>query len=80
MKHQLVSRGSSSEPVIGFFRAVRVGDVVYADGTVPIAADGKTATPGDAAGRIRRCFEIIKNGTREGRSRPERRRALADYA
>jgi enamine deaminase RidA (YjgF/YER057c/UK114 family) len=45
--------------VIGFSRAVRVGQFVCVAGTAPIAADGETAAPGDAAGQARRCLEII---------------------
>lgn len=45
--------------MIGFSRAVRVGQFVCVAGTAPIAADGETAAPGDAAGQARRCLEII---------------------
>jgi enamine deaminase RidA (YjgF/YER057c/UK114 family) len=55
----LVSSGSPFEPVIGFSRAVRVGDRVLVSGTAPIAADGSVATPGDAHGQTKRCLEII---------------------
>jgi enamine deaminase RidA (YjgF/YER057c/UK114 family) len=55
----LVSSGSPFEPVIGFSRAVRVGDRVVVSGTAPIAADGSVAAPADAFGQTRRCLEII---------------------
>ena len=60
MKRQLVSSGSPYEPVVGFSRAVRVGQFVSVGGTAPIGADGKTAAPGDVAGQTKRCFEIIQ--------------------
>jgi enamine deaminase RidA (YjgF/YER057c/UK114 family) len=60
MPRQLVSSGSPYEPVVGFSRAVRVGDYVSVGGTAPIDTDGKTSAPGDPAGQTRRCFEIIK--------------------
>ena len=60
MKRQLVSSGSPYEPVVGFSRAVRVGNIIAVGGTAPIGADGKTAAPGDAAGQTKRCFEIIQ--------------------
>jgi enamine deaminase RidA (YjgF/YER057c/UK114 family) len=60
MKRQLVSSGSPYESVVGFSRAVRVGNIIALGGTAPIGADGKTAAPGDAAGQTKRCFEIIQ--------------------
>ena len=47
------------EPVIGFSRAVRVGNHVFVAGTAPISAGGKTEAPGDVYLQSRRCFEII---------------------
>ncbi len=65
MTRHLVSSGSPYEPVIGFSRAVRVGDVVAVGGTAPIGADGKTVGPGDPAAQARRCFEIIRGALAE---------------
>lgn len=53
-----ISSGSPMEPVIGFSRAVRVGNIIAVAGTAPIGADGKTATPGDVYGQTKRCLEI----------------------
>ena len=49
---QLVSSGSPYEPVIGFSRAVRIGNVIAVSGTAPIGGDGKTVATvaGAAAG------------------------------
>ena len=55
----LVSSGSYLEPVIGFSRAVRVGNHIAVGGTAPIRAEGGTAAIGDAYGQTRRCLEII---------------------
>ena len=44
---QLVSSGSYLEPIIGFSRAVRVGNIVSVGGTAPIAAGGGTAAKGE---------------------------------
>lgn len=60
MLRQLVSSGSPYEPVVGFSRAIRVGNHVSVGGTAPIGIDGKTVAPGDPAGQTRRCFEIIQ--------------------
>src|ERR1017187_7017695 len=50
---QNISGGSPFEPIIGFSRAVRVGNVVHLSGTGPVGADNE-----DAAGQTRRIFEI----------------------
>jgi enamine deaminase RidA (YjgF/YER057c/UK114 family) len=44
---------SPYEPIIGFSRAVRVGNIVHLSGTGPVGADDL-----DAAGQTRRIFEI----------------------
>ena len=59
MTRQLVSSGSYLEPVIGFSRAVRVGNIVVVGGTAPIRAEGGTAAIGDAYGQTKRCLEIV---------------------
>lgn len=60
MTRQLISSGSPYETVIGFSRAVRVGNFIAVGGTAPIGPDGETVAPGNAAGQTRRCIEIIK--------------------
>src|SRR5437879_5401127 len=57
MERRRVSSGSPYEPVIGFSRALRVGDRVLVSGTAPIWPDG--AVDPDPATQMRRCFEII---------------------
>jgi enamine deaminase RidA (YjgF/YER057c/UK114 family) len=54
---QRISSGSPWEPVIGFSRAVRVGDRVMVSGTAPVWPDG-SCDP-DPAVQARRCLEII---------------------
>jgi enamine deaminase RidA (YjgF/YER057c/UK114 family) len=46
---------SPYEPVIGFSRAVRVGQTVYVSGTGPVGAE-----PTDAATQTRHTLEIIR--------------------
>ncbi len=53
-----ISSASPYEPVIGFSRAVRIGNVIAISGTAPIGADGKTAGAGDVAAQVRRCCAI----------------------
>jgi enamine deaminase RidA (YjgF/YER057c/UK114 family) len=50
-----ISGGSPYEPIIGFSRAVRVGNVVHLSGTGPVGADNE-----DAAAQTRRIFAIAE--------------------
>jgi enamine deaminase RidA (YjgF/YER057c/UK114 family) len=55
-----ISGGSPYEPIIGFSRAVRVGNVVHLAGTGPVGADNE-----DAAGQTRRIFAIAEKALAE---------------
>ncbi|MGB8097341.1 MAG: RidA family protein [Terracidiphilus sp.] len=50
-----ISGESPFEPIIGFSRAVRVGNAVYLSGTGPVGAD-----EADAEGQTRRIFSIAE--------------------
>jgi enamine deaminase RidA (YjgF/YER057c/UK114 family) len=52
-----ISSGSPFEPVIGFSRAVRIGDRVLVSGTAPIRDDGEVDP--DPAAQMERCLEIV---------------------
>ncbi len=67
----LVSSGSYLEPVIGFSRAVRVGNHIVVGGTAPIAAAGGTAAPGDVYGQTKRCLEIVAKAIADAGGRME---------
>ena len=58
MERQLIASGSPYEPVMGFSRAVRVGQHVFVAGTAPVMPEGEEL-PGDAYGQARRCLQII---------------------
>lgn len=51
------SSGSPWETVIGFSRAVRVGDRVLVSGTAPVLPDG--GCPDGAEAQARRCLVIV---------------------
>src|SRR5881628_1853060 len=55
-----ITGGSPFEPIIGFCRAVRVGNVVHLSGTGPVGADNE-----DAAGQTRRIFAIAEKALAE---------------
>ena len=54
-----MSSGSPYERVVGFSRAVRVGDRVIVAGTAPVMPGGGDPPP-DAYGQTKRCLEIIR--------------------
>ncbi len=61
---QNISGGSPYEPIIGFSRAVRIGNTVHLAGTGPVGADSE-----DAAGQTRRIFAIAQEAlTKAGAS------------
>ena len=59
MRHN-ISGSSPYEPIIGFSRAVRVGDAVLLAGTGPVGAEQE-----DAAGQTRRIFAIAEKALAE---------------
>ena len=63
-----IASGSPYEPIIGFCRAVRVGNMVAVAGTAPIGPDGKTVGKGDAEAQAKRCLEVIATALEEAGS------------
>ncbi len=60
MTRQLVSSGKPWEAIVGYSRAVRVGNHVIVAGTVSTELDGTPHAPGDAYAQAKRCIEIIE--------------------
>lgn len=59
-KRELISNGNPMENIVGFSRAVRVGNFIAVGGTAPVGQDGKTVGVGDVFLQTKQCFEIIK--------------------
>lgn len=59
------------EELIGFSRAVRVGNIISVAGTAAIAPDGSTACPDDVYGQTKCCFGIMKIAIEEAGGRLE---------
>lgn len=58
MSRVLISSGSPYEPIVGFSRAVRVGNSISVSGTTA-ASGGKPVAIGDAAAQARATLEMI---------------------
>jgi enamine deaminase RidA (YjgF/YER057c/UK114 family) len=56
----LISNGNPMEAIVGFSRAVRVGQFIAVGGTAPVDKDGNTVGVGDVFLQTKQCFEIIK--------------------
>jgi enamine deaminase RidA (YjgF/YER057c/UK114 family) len=58
MERRLISGHSPYEPIVGYSRAVVVGDRVHVSGTAPIPSDG-SEPPEDAYEQAKLCLGII---------------------
>jgi enamine deaminase RidA (YjgF/YER057c/UK114 family) len=60
MTRQLVSSGAKWEPLVGYSRAVRVGNHIYIAGTTASSPDGAPLHPGDPAAQTREILRRIE--------------------
>ncbi len=63
-KRLLVSSGSPYEPIVGFCRAVRVGNIIAVSGTTA-GSSGKPVAIGDPAAQTRAILETIEKALTE---------------
>jgi len=57
-----IRSGASWEPVVGYSRVVRMGQIIAVSGSAAVGPEGEIVGAGDVYVQARRCIEVISEG------------------
>jgi len=65
LKRRNIRSGAPWEPVVGYSRAVRVGNFIAVSGSAAVDSDGQLVGDGDAYAQARQCIKVIDDALHE---------------